>query len=164
MECVLCKKRAGMSIVTIFSAKSTSQLLGTKREGNQLVSTTQTNYYDIMPHGYPVCDTCIRRRGYGSGSPRFSRNGLIAFLAIAGLIAGGVWALVRALSTEKAVWLLLVPLAAIFVWTAAELYKDYRVVNELRKHAIHDRTRAGEKYPSLLRTLSEEEHKGLRRF
>jgi len=34
----------------------------------------------------------------------------------------------------------------------------------VRKHAVDGRTKAGEKCPSLLRTLSEEQYKGLRRF
>ena len=163
MECALCKKREGTTPVTIYSATTTSHLLSLKREGNQLVSTTQTHFYDIRPHLYPVCSACIRRRGYGSGRPRISLNLVVAALTIPVLVAGGIWAIVKAFGTEKPGWLLLVPLAAFFVWMAAQLYRDYRVVDELRKHALDDRRKSGEGSSSSLKTLSEAQYKGLRR-
>lgn len=163
MECALCKKREGTTTVTIYSATTTSHLRSLKREGNQLVSTTQTNYYDIRPHLYPVCSACIRRRGYGSGRPRISLNLVLAALAIPALVAGGVWAIAKTFASEKPAWLLLVPLAAFFAWAAAELYREYRVVDELRKHAREDRAKSDSREDSSLKTLSEAQFKGLRR-
>jgi hypothetical protein len=163
MECALCKKREGTIPVTIYSANTSSHLMSLKREGNQLVSTTQTDYYDIRPHLFPVCSPCIRRRGYGSGRPRISLNLVLAALTIPALVAGGVWAIAKAFGSEKPGWLLLVPLAAFFVWMAVELYREYRVVDELRKHALADRRRSGEASSSTLQTLSEAQYKGLRR-
>lgn len=163
MECVLCKKRPGQTTVTIYSATTSSHLTSLKREGNQLVSTTQTNYYGIRPHAYPVCSACIGRRGYGSGRPRFSLHLAFALMAIPALIAGGVWAIAKAFGSEKPGWLLLVPLAAFLIWMTVEMYKEYRVVDELRKHAREDRTKSDGREDSSLKTLSESQYKGLRR-
>jgi hypothetical protein len=163
MECVLCKKREGTTFVTIYSATTSSHLTSLKREGNQMVSTTQTNYYDLRPHRYAVCGACIGRRGYGSGRPRFSLNLAFTLIAIPALIAGGVWAIAKAFGSEKPGWLLLVPLAAFLIWMIAELYKEYRVVDELRKHAREDRAKADGRKDPTLKTLSEAQYGGLRR-
>jgi hypothetical protein len=164
MECVLCKKREGTSVVKVYSATTTSHLMSLKRDGNQLVSTTQTNYYDIRPHAYPVCPDCIRRRGYGSGRPRFSLNFVLSALTVLTSIAGGVWAIAKAFGSENAAWLLLVPVAAFLAWMAVEVYKEYRVVDELRKHAHSDRKKSDGKEDPSMKTLSEAQYNGLRRI